>query len=587
MFRGGRPKDPVWEHFYLVEDGQKKSAQCKSCLNFQSVKPCRMKAHLEKCSSGQKKSSVQPIESNITLQSVSIQSSSTPYVPVHSSSASQTLQQSDSQKRPAVDILNHPPKRTQMDMNSHIVKTSTAKKNELDELLAEFVYACNLPFSVTEHATFKAFVQALRPGYQPPTRKMLGSTLLDNTETKLKTRMKKKLDGKVVTMQQDGWSDIHNNPVIATSVTSEGSGYFVDATDTGAMAKTAENCKELLQTSISNVEDSYGCKVRTVVTDNAKNMSKMRKALEEEDDEIVTYGCAAHWLNLLGIDITPQQVIKHVIEINKHFRNHHLPGAWLSCHLGSVKPQLPGDTRWKSQLDCLDSYMKNRPFMMQIVQEHATEMDQSIVQKIMNMGLYNQVNDLAQQLRPVAAAIDQTQSDKCGLADACSIFKDLMANPVLAPHREKVKKRYQQAILPCHLVTYMLHPKYMAEGMSLEEVEQAKDWLINRNEAFLAPAIAFQAEAAPYPPTFFRASARTMNTLTWWKAVGSSADLPPGFYNLMITLHSACASSAAIERVFSSFGLIQSKLRNKLGAQKAQKLVFCYRMLRGPSELEY
>ena len=38
------------------------------------------------------------------------------------------------------------------------------------------------------------------------------------------------------------------------------------------------------------------------------------------------------------------------------------------------------------------------------------------------------------------------------------------------------------------------------------------------------------------------------------------------------------ASSAAIERIFSNFGLIQTKLRNKLEIQKCGKLVFCYQM---------
>ena len=32
--------------------------------------------------------------------------------------------------------------------------------------------------------------------------------------------------------------------------------------------------------------------------------------------------------------------------------------------------------------------------------------------------------------------------------------------------------------------------------------------------------------------------------------------------------------SAAIERIFSNFGMIQSKLRNRLGLVKAGKLVF-------------
>ena len=43
---------------------------------------------------------------------------------------------------------------------------------------------------------------------------------------------------------------------------------------------------------------------------------------------------------------------------------------------------------------------------------------------------------------------------------------------------------------------------------------------------------------------------------------------------------------AAIERIFSNFGMIQSKLRNRLGLVKAGKLVFCYRMLRGKDEID-
>jgi hypothetical protein len=44
---------------------------------------------------------------------------------------------------------------------------------------------------------------------------------------------------------------------------------------------------------------------------------------------------------------------------------------------------------------------------------------------------------------------------------------------------------------------------------------------------------------------------------------------------------------AAIERFFSNFVMIQSKLRNRLGLVKAGKLVFCYRMLRGKDEIDW
>jgi hypothetical protein len=54
--------------------------------------------------------------------------------------------------------------------------------------------------------------------------------------------------------------------------------------------------------------------------------------------------------NLLGQDITPAQVINQLVEINKYFRNHHIPGSLLSEIPDSVKPQLPAETRWNSEV---------------------------------------------------------------------------------------------------------------------------------------------------------------------------------------------------------------------------------------------
>ncbi|KAH3734891.1 hypothetical protein DPMN_041342 [Dreissena polymorpha] len=47
------------------------------------------------------------------------------------------------------------------------------------------------------------------------------------------------------------------------------------------------------------------------------------------------------------------------------------------------------------------------------------------------------------------------------------------------------------------------------------------------------------------------------------------------------------SSSASRERIFSNFGTIQTKLRNRLGIQKAAKLVVCYWFLRGDQDITW
>ena len=95
------------------------------------------------------------------------------------------------------------------------------------------------------------------------------------------------LNNKTVTMQQDGWSSVQNDPVIATSVVSDRKGYFVDAKDTGTTHKTAETCKAMFEDSKFHAETTCGCNIGSFVTDNAKNMDKMRRELEEDDENLI------------------------------------------------------------------------------------------------------------------------------------------------------------------------------------------------------------------------------------------------------------------------------------------------------------
>ena len=74
---------------------------------------------------------------------------------------------------------------------------------------------------------------------------------------------------------------------------------------------------------------------------------------------------------------------------------------------------------------------------------------------------------------------------------------------------------------------------------------------------------------------------------TWWASVDRSSTVNNDLCQVAVKLLKMPSSSASIERVFSNFGLIQTKLRNRLGLQKAAKLVFCYRYFRGNAEIDW
>ncbi|GBL79180.1 hypothetical protein AVEN_92419-1 [Araneus ventricosus] len=112
--------------------------------------------------------------------------------------------------------------------------------------------------------------------------------------------------------------------------------------------------------SIKLTEEKYKAKVVSVVADNENKMDKLHQLLIKERSGLIVYGYTAHWLNLLAQDTSPAAIIKHVVEMQKYFKNHHQPAGWLKELPDSIKPQLPNETRWNSQTQCISTFIKNR-----------------------------------------------------------------------------------------------------------------------------------------------------------------------------------------------------------------------------------
>ena len=87
--------------------------------------------------------------------------------------------------------------------------------------------------------------------------------------------MKHELDSKECTLIQDGWRNIHNDPVVAHVIHIENKSFFISSY-IGSYSKIGEYCKQLAKEAIKTSEEKYNCKVTSLVTDNAKNMDPIR-----------------------------------------------------------------------------------------------------------------------------------------------------------------------------------------------------------------------------------------------------------------------------------------------------------------------
>ena len=299
----------------------------------------------------------------------------------------------------------------------------------------------------------------------------------------------------------------------------------------------------MCQETIESLKSLYGCTVDSVVTDNAKNMSKMRQLLHEDNPSLFVYGYNAHWINLLGQDVPPSSITKQVVEVQKYFRNHHQPSAWLKSYEGSVKPQLPGETRWNSQLTCLDTFLRNRPFMIKITEDHSSDVDITIARKINDYNIYCQVRDLYDQLKPIAEGLDRLQGDASTLADACDVWLSLLNHPQLQAHRASVQKRMDEAIQPFHLAAYLLHHKYRGHRLTEQQMETAREWVCSQNEDFAPMVTAFEAEATPFPQSYWGSTVKSMDSHVWWKAIGKQPGINKEFAKTVARIHQLPSSS--------------------------------------------
>lgn len=482
-------------------------------------------------------------------------------------------------------------KREENLMHTFVSKSTPSQKKNFDEQIARYVYATNAPFASVEHPEFIKMVRSLRPEYVPPSRKHIAGDLLDSTYHTEKEKCASMLNGEIVTLGLDGWSNVHNEPVICVTLTTkEGNAYLGDTIDTTGTPHTGENLYDIACESIKKCEAEFQCVVRSLVTDNTSNVEKMRRLLDENEDlDIITYGCAAHILNLLANDISYPNVKEQVLQIIKHFRNNHFAGACYRKNNNAPKLILPSEVRWNSFADALQRYLDSWPLLIAICEANKDQMDKHIQSLVSNLALKRNAEDYLSQLKPISVALDRSQKENCSIADTVSIFKKLKKKLKDLKNKDLMKKfesRYQMAITPAHLLAYLLHPEQRDDDEVLTSTEK-KEALLYAKKRFpannlLTLVMKFCAKSAPFEEYLFEKDfVQDITAVEWWRVQAPNIEKAfnaavLGEVELLLT---AKSSTANVERVFSTFGVVQSKLRNRLGLEKAAKLVFLYKML--------
>ena len=337
-----------------------------------------------------------------------------------------------------------------------VIQTTQIDKKKFDLQIAKFVYGTNTPFTHVEHPEFVKLINQLRPGYKLPNRHNIANNLLDEIFNTTISEIKSQLNGKSVCMSMDGWSNIHNEPVVCISVydVTEKAVYLVETIDTQDNSHNSEYLLNLAVEAISNCQ-KYNCTVRSFVTDNAANMAKMREELAQIDEigavnnNNIIYRCSTHILNLLAHKLEVDSIKSNIKQVIKYFRNSHKIGAKYKQAGGKILI-LPSDVRWNTFSDCLQSYLENWHILSSVCSNNRAAIDTTIIRKIEDMEMKRNAKDYFRKLKMISISLDKIQKDSCTLSDAIDVWKDLLEffEKNCNSNEVKLKDRYDMAVTP-------------------------------------------------------------------------------------------------------------------------------------------
>ncbi|CAI6375915.1 unnamed protein product [Macrosiphum euphorbiae] len=192
------------------------------------------------------------------------------------------------------------------------------------------------------------------------------------------------------------------------------------------------------------------------------------------------------------------------------------------------------------------------------------------------MEMKRNAEDNFKKLKMISISLDKIQNDFCTLSEAIDVWKDLLdffEKNCDSSEIEKLKDRYDMAVTPPHFLANMLGPKYNGTRLSEDESDSALQYVYSYHPNVLAEIINYQAQCATFKPYLFNSdTVNNISPMAWWSALFKRKLISNDLNTLTMQLFTAVCSSAGIERLFSSVGLIHSKFKNKLGRRKMLKI---------------
>jgi Protein of unknown function (DUF 659) len=307
-----------------------------------------------------------------------------------------------------------------------------------DQFFARFIYTSGLSFNVLKNPNLKSAFNVLNSTYVQKSQLSdwnIRNKFLDEEFESICFKMENAISkSNNMVLMSDGWSGIQKKHVLNILLHAQGSPWFLENVYTKEASVDGEFQAALFERVIN--ERGGPDKVVALVTDNASVMRKTWRLIRLKfENKVMTYGCAAHVINLLFKDLLSlsffKSVMKDCYSIQRYFSKHLGSGGLATLHRKQlqlynktsmlVKPCI---TRWGTQYDCVLSIKQQEAAIKAVVSHRSFAEDdkalevRSVVQRA---DFWRHCAIFLKYLKPLKAAVMLLQSDKATMSDTYAI----------------------------------------------------------------------------------------------------------------------------------------------------------------------
>jgi hAT family C-terminal dimerisation region len=226
------------------------------------------------------------------------------------------------------------------------------------------------------------------------------------------------------------------------------------------------------------------------------------------------------------------------------------------------------DTRWCSYRDMAIRVEANLAQMKQIAADYENSVKPSVITLLYDENFHEEVNNFIAISDPVCKIVNTCQEKNCSIADSCQLWLELQL-PV--EYANELLRRKKMVLNKYCLAANVLHPKYNGQLLSSDQLDDVDDFFLEElSNDGLEDLADFKEKRGVFKTLFDR---KLENPMTFWTM---SMNKHPFLSKLAKRLLRIPASSAQLERLFSSYSFVHNNKRNRLTNRRSKKLVFLY-----------